>query len=114
MNPESEQELEQRLQQLEAELSPPSPLAGAQPQTSQPTTTTDSQSVELQLQRFIGWFNNLPGFAKVVIVGIAIIVSFAILRAVLKLVAALFSLAILAVVLYFAYQFLVARSQTKD
>lgn len=113
MNPESEQELEQRLQQLEAELNPsPSSVPVSQAQTSQPQPTT--LTVELQLQRFVSWFSNLPSFAKLIIVGIGILVSFAILRAVLKLVAALFSLAILAVVLYFAYQFLVARSQTKD
>jgi len=111
MNPQPDQDLESRLQNLEAELNypPPQPPAVSQPQPVQ--RQTDSfQPVQLQVNRFINWFNGLSGFGKLIVVGVAAIVGLATFRAVLKLVSAVISLAVLAVLLYFAYQFFLARS----
>lgn len=111
MNSQPEQELEQ-LQQLEAEINSPVSPPVVQPQ--QPISQTDS-SVPVALYRLVQWFNGLPGVGKLIVVAVALVVGLAILRAVLKLVAAVISLAFLAVLLYFGYQFLVARtSETKN
>jgi hypothetical protein len=116
MNPQPDRDLDLRLQQLEAELSqtPPSPPTIAQPEKPLPQTES-SQTLQSQLNRFINWFNGMPGLGKLVVIGFLAIVGFAILRAVLQLVAAVISLAVLAVLLYFVYQFFLARSaETKN
>lgn len=109
MNPQPDQDLEHRLQKLEVELNSPPPQV-TQPARSVKPQTDSSQSVQSQLNRFTNWFNGLSGFGKVIVAGVAVIVGFAILRAVLKLVFAVISLAILVVLLYFGYQFFLARS----
>lgn len=114
MNPQPDQDLERRLQKLEVELNSPPPQV-AQPERLVKPQTDSSQSVQSQLNRFINWFNGLSGLGKVIVAGVAVIVGFAILRAVLKLVFAVISLAILAVLVYFGYQFFLARSsENKD
>jgi hypothetical protein len=117
MNPQPEQDVELRLKQLETELNSPatSPTAISQPQTPQQIQTDNSPNEQSQLGHFFNWFNNLPGLGRLLIIGVAAIVGIAILRAVLKLVAAVISLTVLAVLLYLAYQFFLGRSaETKD
>ena len=115
MNPQPEQDLQRRLQKLEAELNqtyvpPPVP----QQQLPQPPVKRLEPSQSL-LNRFINWFNGLSGFGKLIVTGIAAIVGLAILRGVLTIVTAVITLALLGVLMYFLYQFLRARnSQTKD
>lgn len=117
MNSQPEQDLDERFQQLEAELNSPSPPPPAisQPEKPlQPQTASESFSLP-QLEQFTNWFNSLSGLGKLIVIGIAAMVGLVILRAVLKLVAAVISLAVLAVLLYFAYQFFMTRStETKD
>ncbi|OKH27725.1 hypothetical protein [Chroogloeocystis siderophila] len=115
MNSQPEQELEQRLQQLEAELnSPTSPPVVVEPQP--PASLTDRASVIPRvLYRFVNWFSGLSNIGKLIVVAVGLVIGLAVLRAVLKLVAAVISLAFLAVLLYFVYQFLLARtSDTKS
>jgi len=117
MNPQPDRDLDLRLQQLEAELSqtPPSPHTITQPEKPLQPQTDSSRTLHSQLNRFISWFNGLPGLGRLLAIGFLAIVGFAILRAVLQLVAAVISLAVLAVLLYFVYQFFLARSaETKD
>jgi hypothetical protein len=117
MNPQPDRDLDLRLQQLEAELSqtPPSPPTITQPEKPLQPQTDSSRTLHSQLNRFINWFNGLPGLGRLLAIGFLAIVGFAILRAVLQLVAAVISLAVLAVLLYFVYQFFLARSaETKD
>ncbi len=117
MNPESEQDMELRLKQLEAELdSPPTaPAVIPQPQKPQPNQLDNPSTQQSQLGHFFNWFNNLPGLGKLLIIGVAAIVGIAILRAVLKLVAGVISLTVLAVLLYLAYQLFSGRNaETKD
>lgn len=107
MNPQSDQDLERRLQKLDAEVnSPPQPpTVSEQQKPLQPHPDNSS----IQLNRFIDWFNGLSGLGKLIVVGVAAIVSLAILRVVLKLVSAVITLALLAGLLYFGYQFFLAR-----
>ncbi|MES1023987.1 hypothetical protein ABN584_13935 [Gloeocapsa sp. BRSZ] len=114
MNSQPEQELEQRLQQLEAELnSPTSPPVVVEPQLS--ASPTDRTSVvPAVLYRFVNWFSGLSNIGKLIVVAVGLVIGLAVLRAVLKLVAAVISLAFLAVLLYFVYQFLLARTSDKN
>jgi hypothetical protein len=110
MNPQPDQDLESRLQNLEIELnSSPQPPTVSQPQKPLQPQTDNSQPVQLQLQ-LINWFNGLSGFRKLMVVGVTAIVALALLRALLKLFFAVISLAVLVVLLYFGYQFFLARS----
>lgn len=111
MNPQPDQDLERRLQQLEAEVTPPpQPPIVSQPQKPLQPQPDNPQPLQVQFNKLINWFNSLPGFGKLIVAGVAAIVGLAIIRALLKLVFAVISLAFLAVLLYFGYQFFVRRS----
>jgi len=113
MNSQPDQELEQRLQQLEAEITTPtSPPVVAQPQ--QPVAPTDQSSVPTVLYRFVNWFKGLSNVGKLIVVAVAFVVGLAILRVVLRIVAAVISLAFLAVLMYFGYRFLLTRTSDKS
>lgn len=110
MNPQPDQDLESRLQNLEIELnSLPQPPIVSQPQKPLQPQRDNPQPVSLQL-RLINWFNGLSGFKKLMVVGVTAIVGLALLRALLNLFFAVISLAVLAMLLYFGYQFFLARS----
>jgi hypothetical protein len=100
---ESEQDLKRRLQELEISLP-----ANAHPVATQ--NPTSNNAVAGNLNQFISLFKSLPNVGKIIVVGVGIIVGFAVLRSLLNLVVALFSLAFLGLIAYFGYQFLVARS----
>lgn len=103
---ESEQDLKRRLQELEVSLpNNAHPVANQNP--------TSNNAVAGNLNQFMGLFNSLPKVGKLIVVGTGIIVGFAVLKSLLSLVAALFSLAFLGLIVYFGYQFLVARSSPK-
>lgn len=113
MNSRPDQELEQKLQQLEAEINSPTSPPVVAPQ--QPVSPTDqSSAVPTVLYRFVNWFKGLSKVGKLIVVAVALVVGLAILRIVLRLVAAAISLAFLAVLLYFVYQFLSARTSDKS
>lgn len=98
MNPQPEQDLERHLQIIEAELNQASLLYPV----SQPKQSLQQQANALR-------------WGKLIFLGVAALVSFAILQAVLKLVTALICLAILGALMYLIYQFFPARSsETKD
>lgn len=117
MNPQPDQDLERSLQKLEAEInsSPLSPPAIPQQQLPLQPQTDNSQTVPSILNQLMNWFKGLSSFGKLIFVGIAAVFSIAILRAVLNLVAAVISLALLGVLVYLAYRFFTARSsETKE
>lgn len=112
MNSQPEPDLDRRLEQLESELnSPPSTLPISQSQTSK--RIQKDTPIQPQLKRVFNWFNSLPSWGKLTVIGVGAIVGIAILRAVLSLVAAVISLSVLGVLLYLAYQFFIAGS-TKE
>ena len=112
MNSQPEQDVDRRLEQLESELnSPRSTLPVSQSQTSE--RIQKDTPIQPQLKRVFNWFNSLPSWGKLTVIGVGAIVGIAILRAVLSLVAAAISLSVLGVLLYLAYQFFIVRS-TKE
>ena len=109
MNPEHDQDLEARRHNLEdvvqTSASPPTYPVPTQHQLQ----TDNSQPIQPTINRFINLFNGLPGFGKLLVIGVTTLVSFAILRAVLQLVASLITLAVLGLLAYFGYKFFLAR-----
>ncbi len=116
MNPQPDQDLQRRLQKLEAQLNQTDKTTAVpQQQLPQNPLTTRFEPVQSSLNRVINWFKSLSVVGKLIVIGVAAIVGLAILRAVLTLVAAVISLAFLGLLLYFLYQFFPARnSETKD
>lgn len=114
MNPQSEQELQQRLKELEVEHNSTIPLPTAVSPSQSSEQIQADNSPQLQLKRFFNWFNSLSSLGKLIVVGVGAMFGLAILRTVLKLVAAVISLGVLAVLLYLAYQFFIVRSSDKN
>ncbi|MBW4564861.1 MAG: hypothetical protein KME32_27815 [Mojavia pulchra JT2-VF2] len=109
MNPQPEEDLQRRLQKLEAEINS---LSGeiTQPEEKRQTSQSGFVSLNSQLTRLRTWFNGLSGTRKLVFLGVTVLLGFAILQAVLKLVASAISLALLAVLVYLGYKFFVSNS----
>jgi hypothetical protein len=117
MNPQSERDLQQRLEQLEKEVnSTPASVTRPQPATPQLIQKTEIAATEPSpLGQFLNWFENLPSLGKLIVVGVGGIFGIAILRAVLNLVASVISLGVLALVLYVGYRFFISRNaETKN
>jgi hypothetical protein len=68
------------------------------------------EQIKIWLQNLKNWFDVLPPVGKIAAGGVGAIVALSVLGAVLKVVSALVSIAVMSVVLYFAYKFFVASS----
>ncbi len=136
MKSSNDPDWQQRLQELEAEVnqnSGQSPNQSPEQNNGQNNNNSESTSgnytsytiperlksmtnpalYQPLLDRTLGWFNTLPQVGKIAVVVVGAFVTFSVLRSVLQLVAAIASLAILGVLLYLGYKFLVA-TQVKD
>lgn len=112
MNPQPEEELQRRLEQLEAEIN--SFSAKPNPQETQQQTHYPNQTMFSQLnryfQRFQIWFQGLSGMKKLAVGGVGIILGLMVLQTVFKFVTSVISLALLAGLVYLGYKFLVSNS----
>ena len=110
MNPQENQDLERKIQQLEAEIEqvPSSPTVETEAGLPIQMTTKEYPTVKSLLNRVTNWFNGLPGVGKILAIAVAAVVGFAILRSVLYLTASLISLGILAGIVYLVYKFFIA------
>jgi hypothetical protein len=108
MNPAKE-DLKSRLQKVEAEINASSVIV---PQSQKLVKSSQSgfPSLYYNLVRFVTFFNNLSGVQKLIVFGLGSLLGLAILQAVLKLVAAVISLALLAILVYVGYKFLVSNN----
>ncbi|MEH1873943.1 hypothetical protein [Nostoc sp.] len=109
MNPQREEDLQRRLNKLEAEINS-SPKVVPQPQEQKQTEASVFAKFNLQLERFQIWFNSLSGTKKLVVSGVTVLVGLAMLQAVFKLVASVISLALLALLVYVGYKIFVSSS----
>lgn len=114
MNPQTQENLnEYRLRELvtqrvhEAELAPLPILT---------TSKFKNISIINYIGKCINWFYHLPVIAKLVVVVVGFVLSFAMLQAALKLIASVISMALLAGLVYLGYNFFVAgeSSQIKE
>lgn len=112
MNP-PEEDLKSRLQKVEAEMNTDLVIV---PQSQKLVESSQSgfPSLYYNLVRFVTFFNNLSGVQKLVVSGVGLLLGLAILQAVLKLVAAVISLALLAILVYVGYKFLVSNNSVNQ
>ncbi|WP_013324745.1 hypothetical protein [Gloeothece verrucosa] len=94
MNNQNNQDWERRFQELEAEIN-------SEPE--QPTNLP--KQFEKTFTQLKQWFNKLSTPAQVVVGIVGVVLVFSVVNSVLKLVASLLSITILAVVLYGLYKF---------
>ncbi|MBD2411283.1 hypothetical protein FACHB389_16460 [Nostoc calcicola FACHB-389] len=108
MNPQREEDLQRRLDKLEAEINS---LPEVVPQSPEQKRTSEFSfaNLNLQLERFRIWFGSLSGTKKLVVSGAGVLLGLAIAQAVFKLVASVISLALLAVLVYVGYKFFVSN-----
>ncbi|HYW18417.1 MAG TPA: hypothetical protein VE956_03725 [Nodularia sp. (in: cyanobacteria)] len=112
MNPQPEEDLQRRLQNLEAQIHSQSVDVGQPPENRQklPYAFLNFKSHVARLQL---WFENLNGITKVIVAGVGVLLGFAMLQAVMKLVASVISVAVLAFFVYLGYKFFVSGSGEK-
>jgi hypothetical protein len=106
MNSQPEEDLQRRLQQLEAKINssstPPKSAADKIPQLN------ISSVWNFDWEKLRVWFNSLSKTKKLATLGGGLLLSYLLLQVVFKLVAAVISLAVIAVVVYVGYKFFVS------
>jgi type VI protein secretion system component VasF len=95
--------LQRRLEDLAAEINQVPPRVSVHP----PAAASEKENSLAGLKQ---WLNRLPPAARIAIFAIAIVLAFSLLNLVLRLVASLLSVAILAIILYVVYKVLFAPS----
>jgi hypothetical protein len=109
MNPQREDDLQHRLQQLEEEINSSSrKVVVEQPQAQKQTSQFNFLAWKPHLERFKIWFKSLSGTGKLVVSGVSILLGLAMLQTVFQLVASVVSLAVLAGLVYLGYKFFVS------
>ncbi|MBD2356563.1 hypothetical protein H6G41_18345 [Tolypothrix sp. FACHB-123] len=109
MNPQPEEDLQRRLQNLEAEINSSSQEV-SQSESPKPSIGFSFESFNSQLIRLQNWFNSLTGTRKLAVLGVMALLGIAVVQALLKLVASVISLAVLAVLVYVGYKFFVSSN----
>jgi hypothetical protein len=109
MNPQPEEELQRRLQELEAQMNSFSPNPN-QRETQTQTNQNGFAKLNRHFERSQIWFQSLSGMKKLAVAGVGIFLGLLVLQTVFKLVASVISLALLAGLVYLGYKFLVSNS----
>lgn len=112
MNSKHEDDLQYRLEKLEAEVeaevnSSPSKVSPSQKIFSPPSDSSFSVDESSALGKFVAWFTSLSKIKKIGVVSVLVVFGFAMLEAALKLVASAMAFALLAVLAYLGYKFVV-------
>lgn len=76
------------------------------------TSGNDLLSAYSHIGNFLVWFMSLPLLPKIIVIGAVILLTFAMLQALLKLVASIISVALLAILVYLGYKFFVPNSSS--
>lgn len=110
MNSPSEQDLQRQLDQIEEQINS-TPVSMSQPHPVVPSSEPSPLPAQQPgLSQLMNWFNGLTKIGKLVVAVVGVLVGLSILQAVLKLVSAAISLALIAGLLYFGYKFFLERS----
>ncbi len=99
MTSQPEDDFQNQLQQLEIEVTQIKPVTETVQVYSGNTT---------QIAAFLNWLNNLSGMRKLVVAIAGVIFGFAMLQAVLKLIASVLSVVLFAGLAFVGYKFFVA------
>jgi len=106
---------QQRLKELEVEVNQTKPATEVKFTVPEPLRVmSDPAQYRTLIDRILPWFNNLPQGSKVIVAVVGALVAFIVLRSVLQLVVAAASLAILGIIFYLVYRFLIAPKSTEE
>ena len=106
MNSKHENDLPYRLEKLEAEVNS-SPINVSPSQNIGSASDSGFQVGKSPLGKFIAWFISLSKIEKIAVLSVLAVFGFAILQAVLKLLASAIAFTLLAVLAYLGYKFVV-------
>ena len=107
MSSQEDRTRKSRLEELEEEINQTYP----EPPTNPSPLSPEINGALAQLRE---WLNKLPPAGRVAVFAIAIILAFSVLNTVLRLVASLMSIAILGILLYLLYKFLIANPSSPE
>lgn len=107
MNPQRDEDLQRRLDKLEAEIKSGTAEV-EQPKQPKQTVPFNWLNLNAQITKLRLWFDGLSGTSKLIFGGVAVLLGLAIAQTLLKLVASAISLAVLAVLVYVGYKFFVS------
>ena len=106
MNSKHENDLQYRLEKLEAEVN----ASSINPSPLPKIVSTDSSDHRSPVKKFFVWFGSLSRIKKIGVVSVLVVFGFAILEAALKLVASAIAFTLLAVLAYLGYKFVVPNN----
>ncbi|NES99804.1 MAG: hypothetical protein F6K62_23310 [Sphaerospermopsis sp. SIO1G2] len=109
MNYQSEEDLQRRLQQLEADINSSSDQPSNNTQEKQPNEFQFTNFKTL-LEKSQMWFQGLSGVKKLAATGVLILLTLWVMQTVFKLVTSVISLALLSGLIYLGYKFFVSNS----
>ncbi|TAE53333.1 MAG: hypothetical protein EAZ76_04395 [Nostocales cyanobacterium] len=109
MTYQPEEDLQRRLQQLEAEINS---FSSSQSQKIEENSANEGKfnKINSLLERGKIWFQSLSGVKKLVATGVLILLALSVLQTVFKLVTSVISLALLSGLVYLGYKFFVSNS----
>lgn len=113
MNPQENQDQQRRLQELEKEINQENLQAVGTRIGQQLQASLNSAQRSPVFNQVANWFNSLPSVAKVAVAIVAALMGISLLSSIMKLVAAVISLAILGVILYLGYKYLILPQSPK-
>lgn len=114
MNPQENQDQQRRLQELEKEINQENLKAvGTKLGTQLQEKLNSSPQLSSTFNQVANWFKSLPSVAKVAVAIVAALMGISLLSSIMKLVAAVISLAILGVILYLGYKYLIVPQSPK-
>ncbi|MGB5963614.1 MAG: hypothetical protein WBG73_23460 [Coleofasciculaceae cyanobacterium] len=113
MNPQENQDPQRRLQELEKEINQENLKAVGTRIGQQLQQNLDSPQLSSTFNQVANWFKSLPSVAKVAVAIVAALMGISLLSSIMKLVAAVISLAILGVILYLGYKYLILPQSPK-
>jgi hypothetical protein len=106
MTSQSEDDFLSQFQQLKTEASSPVAVVTDIEPVTETIQTCSGDATRIAV--FLNWLNNLSGIQKLVVTIASVIFGFAILQAVLKLIASVLSMALFAALAFVGYKFFVA------
>ncbi len=108
MSPQPQEDWQHSLEKLETEISTSSMVVKSQEIIN--ASDINFSSAYSHIVKLITWFMSLPLVVKLVVTSAVLLLGFAMLQAVLKLIASVISLALLAILVYLGYKFFVPSS----
>ncbi|HEY9703427.1 MAG TPA: hypothetical protein V6C58_13325 [Allocoleopsis sp.] len=109
------QEWQQRLEDLETEINQNSSIPKIEIHPVQPISSKEkgAEFISSLWIKVKNWYDGLASTGKVVVTVGALLIGFSLLNSVLKLIGALISIAVVAVILFVGYKFFIESEEQK-